>query len=111
MLTSAARAGAHAASWSRRGRVLERTAAEPSIDRSGGGPGGIQRAFPEVGPANVKGIELNPLPAALARVSVWVGEIQWLRPNGFAEAHNPILKPLDTIECRDAILDACRKSR
>ena len=26
-----------------------------------------------------------------------------MRPNGFAEARNPILKPLDTIECRDAI--------
>ena len=65
---------------------------------------GIQRAFPEVGPANVKGIELNPYAAELARVSVWVGEIQWMRRNGFAEARNPVLKPLDTIECRDAIL-------
>ena len=65
---------------------------------------GIQRAFPEVGPANVKGIELNPYAAELARVSVWVGEIQWMRRSGFAEARNPILKPLDTIECRDAIL-------
>ena len=65
----------------------------------------FQRAFPEVGPANVKGIELNPYAAALARVSLWVGEIQWRR-NGFAEARNPILKPLDTIECRDAILTA-----
>ena len=65
---------------------------------------GIQRAFPEVGPANVKGLELNPYAAELARVSVWVGEIQWMRRNGFAEARNPVLKPLDTIECRDAIL-------
>ena len=32
-----------------------------------------------------------------------LGEIQWMRRNGFAEARNPILKPLDTIECRDAI--------
>ena len=65
---------------------------------------GFQRAFPEVSPANVKGIEINPYAAELARVSVWIGEIQWMRRNGFAEAHNPILKPLDTIECRDAIL-------
>ena len=65
---------------------------------------GFQRAFPEVGPANVKGIEINPYAAELARVSVWIGEIQWMRRNGFAEARNPILKPLDTIECRDAIL-------
>ena len=65
---------------------------------------GFQRAFPEVGPANVKGIEINPYAAELARVSVWIGEIQWMRRNGFAEARDPILKPLDTIECRDAIL-------
>ena len=67
---------------------------------------GIQRAFPEIGPANVKGIEINPFAAELARVSVWIGEIQWMRRNGFAEASDPILKPLDTIECRDAILTA-----
>ena len=65
---------------------------------------GFQRAFPEIGPANVKGIEINPYAAELARVAVWIGEIQWMRRNGFAEARDPILKPLDTIECRDAIL-------
>ncbi len=65
---------------------------------------GFERAFPEIGPANVKGIEINPYAAELARVSVWIGEIQWMRRNGFLEARNPILKPLDTIECRDAIL-------
>ena len=65
---------------------------------------GFQRAFPEIGPANVKGLEINPYAAELARVSVWIGEIQWMRRNGFSESHDPILKPLDTIECRDAIL-------
>ena len=65
---------------------------------------GFQRGFPVVGPANVKGIELNAYAAELARVSVWIGEIQWMRRNGFNEACDPILKPLDTIECRDAIL-------
>ena len=65
---------------------------------------GFQRAFPEIGPANVKGIEINPYAAELARVSVWIGEIQWMRRNGFSEARDPILKPLDTIECRDAIV-------
>ena len=67
---------------------------------------GFQRAFPEIGPDNVRGIEINPYAAELARVSVWIGEIQWMRRNGFAEARDPILKPLDTIECRDAILSA-----
>ncbi|MDE0110202.1 MAG: class I SAM-dependent DNA methyltransferase [Bryobacterales bacterium] len=65
---------------------------------------GLERAFPEIGPANVKGIEMNPYAAELARVSIWIGEIQWMRRNGFTEARDPILKPLDTIECRDAIL-------
>ena len=65
---------------------------------------GLQREFPRVGPANAKGIEINPYAAELARVAVWIGEIQWMRRNGFGELRDPILKPLDTIECRDAIL-------
>ena len=48
---------------------------------------GFQRAFPVIGPANVKGIEINPYAAELARVSVWIGEIQWMR-------RNALLKPL-----------------
>ena len=52
------------------------------------------------------GIEINPYAAELARVSVWIGEIQWMQRNGFGIAKNPILRPLDTIECRDAILNA-----
>ena len=65
---------------------------------------GLQRAFPSVGPANVKGIEINAYAAELARVSVWIGEIQWMRRNGFPGSRRPILDPLETIECRDAIL-------
>ncbi len=67
---------------------------------------GFHRAFPVVGPANVKGIEINLYAAELARVAVWIGEIQWMRRNGFSEARDPILKPLNTIECRDAILSS-----
>ena len=65
---------------------------------------GLERAFPSVGPANVKGIEVNAYAAELARVSVWIGEIQWMRRNGFPGSRRPILDPLETIECRDAIL-------
>ena len=65
---------------------------------------GLPRNFPAVGPANVRGIEINAYAAELARVSVWIGEIQWMRRNGFNELRDPILKPLETIECRDAIL-------
>ena len=65
---------------------------------------GLQRGFPSVGPANVKGIELNTYAAELARVSVWIGEIQWMRRNGFPGSRQPVLDPLETIECRDAIV-------
>ena len=67
---------------------------------------GLPRAFPAVGPANIRGVEINAYAAELARVSVWIGEIQWMRRNGFNESRDPILKPLETIECRDAILTA-----
>ena len=66
---------------------------------------GLPRGFPTIGPECVKGIELNPYAAELARVSVWIGEIQWMRRNGFDAARNPILRPLGTIENRDAILN------
>ena len=52
-----------------------------------------------------EGLEINPFAAELARVSVWIGEIQWMREHGFDAWRNPILKPLDTIECRDALLN------
>jgi hypothetical protein len=66
---------------------------------------GIPIQFPQVGPQAVLGIELNPYAAELARVVIWIGEIQWMLAHGFAYARDPILKPLDTIEERDAVLD------
>lgn len=66
---------------------------------------GLPRGFPRVGPESVLGIELNPYAAELARVSVWIGEIQWMRRNGFEASRNPILRPLETIQCRDAIIN------
>ena len=47
---------------------------------------------------------MNSYAAELARVSVWIGEIQWMRRNGFPGSREPILDTLETIECRDAIL-------
>ncbi len=66
---------------------------------------GLPRAFPMVGPECVLGIELNPYAAELARVTVWIGEIQWMLGHGFSLSKNPILKPLQTIEQRDAIMN------
>lgn len=57
------------------------------------------------GPHNVLGIELNSYAAELARVTVWIGELQWMLRHGMSPSRNPILKPLDHISCRDAVLN------
>jgi type II restriction/modification system DNA methylase subunit YeeA len=56
------------------------------------------------GPQNVKGIEINQYAAELARTSIWIGNIQWLRRNGFEARKEPVLEALDAIECRDALV-------
>lgn len=61
--------------------------------------------LPEIGPEAVLGIELNAYAAELARVTVWIGEIQWMIRHGLGWRRHPILKRLDTIENRDALLD------
>jgi len=67
---------------------------------------GLGRQFPTVGPEVVQGIEINPYAAELARVTVWIGEIQWMRKNGFDVDRRPILKPLKNISCQDALIGA-----
>ncbi len=59
----------------------------------------------QTGPHNILGLEINEFAAELARVTVWIGDIQWCRRNGYPHALNPILKPLDGIEHRDALLN------
>jgi hypothetical protein len=56
------------------------------------------------GPHNVLGIELNEYAAELARVTVWIGELQWRIEHGYEFKVNPVLEPLDHIECRDALI-------
>ena len=60
----------------------------------------------ETGPSNVLGIEINAYAAELARVTVWIGEIQWMLKNGYDCKRSPILDALDHIEHRDALLNA-----
>jgi type II restriction/modification system DNA methylase subunit YeeA len=68
---------------------------------------GLQREVDAyTSPANVLGIELNEYAAELARVTVWIGELQWRLQHGYPFKVNPILDPLDQIECRDALLNA-----
>ena len=59
----------------------------------------------QIGPRSLRGIEINTYAAELARIVIWIGEIQWLRDHGHPVPHNPILPTLDVIEKRDAILD------
>ena len=66
---------------------------------------GLQRQNPLVGPEAVLGIELNSYAAELARVTVWIGEIQWMLNHGYSLSREPILKPLNNIDQRDAILN------
>jgi hypothetical protein len=57
-----------------------------------------------VGPEILHGIEINALAAELARTTIWIGDIQWGIRNGIYARPEPILRPLDSIECRDALL-------
>lgn len=67
---------------------------------------GLQRQLPQVGPEAVLGIEKNTYAAELARVTIWIGEIQWMLSHGYAYSKDPILKPLNTIEERDALINS-----
>lgn len=66
---------------------------------------GTSQETPDVGPQAVHGIELNAYAAELARVTIWIGQIQWMVSNGFSYRTNPILERLESIEQRDAVLD------
>ncbi|MFN7778901.1 MAG: class I SAM-dependent DNA methyltransferase [Betaproteobacteria bacterium] len=66
---------------------------------------GLERQIDGTGPHNVLGIELNEYAAELARVTVWIGELQWRVQRGYPFKLDPVLEPLDHIECRDAVLD------
>lgn len=40
----------------------------------------------------------------LARVTVWIGELQWRLAHGYEFKTNPVLDTLEHIECRDVLL-------
>lgn len=60
----------------------------------------------ECGTPNILGIEINEYAAELARVTVWIGDIQWCQRNGRTIHKRPVLHSLDSIEHRDALLNA-----
>jgi type II restriction/modification system DNA methylase subunit YeeA len=66
---------------------------------------GIPAPAPRVGLECVRGIEIEPYAAELARVTLWIGDLQWMRRNGYTAYAEPILSNLDHIENRDALLN------
>jgi type II restriction/modification system DNA methylase subunit YeeA len=67
---------------------------------------GLGMIVPRVGPEILHGIEINPFAAELARTTIWIGDIQWRVKNAITHHPRPILRKLDAIECRDALLTA-----
>jgi hypothetical protein len=65
---------------------------------------GLGMAVPRVGPEILHGIEINPFAAELARTTIWIGDIQWRVKNAIQHHPRPLLRKLDSIECRDALL-------
>jgi hypothetical protein len=58
----------------------------------------------EVHPRQLFGLETNIYAQELASVVVWIGYLQWLNQNGIGWPVEPILRKLDNIQQRDAIL-------
>lgn len=67
---------------------------------------GLQPRLPIVGPEILRGIEINQLAAELARTTIWIGDIQWRLRNGIHAKPKPILRKLDSIECRNSLISA-----
>jgi len=58
-----------------------------------------------VGPENMLGIDIDPFAVELTRVSLWIGEIQWVTARWAEYGREPVLGRTDQIECRDALLE------
>ncbi len=67
---------------------------------------GVPQVAPRVTLAGLRGIEIEAYAAELARVTLWIGDLQWKRRNGYTAYAEPVLETLDGIENRDALLNA-----
>lgn len=65
---------------------------------------GIEPPPLRVSVKQLRGIEIERYAAELARVTLWIGDLQWLKKNGYLPDRRPILDSLDQIEERDALL-------
>jgi type II restriction/modification system DNA methylase subunit YeeA len=66
---------------------------------------GLGSWLPQVNPTQFHGIELNPYAFDLAQTTLWIGYLQWITANGYGTPSEPILRPMDSFENKDAILD------
>jgi type II restriction/modification system DNA methylase subunit YeeA len=64
----------------------------------------LPRDDSRVGPEAVMGIEINGYAAELARLTVWITELQWQLRNGLEFNRRPILDKLDGIVRADALI-------
>lgn len=58
----------------------------------------------QVHPSQLYGLETNVYAQEMASVVVWIGYLQWLHQNGIGWPTEPILRKLDNIQNRDAVL-------
>lgn len=58
----------------------------------------------QVNPTQLFGLEINIYAQELASVVVWIGYLQWLNEHAIGWPTEPILRKLDNIQHRDAIL-------
>ncbi|MCA9011224.1 MAG: class I SAM-dependent DNA methyltransferase, partial [Planctomycetaceae bacterium] len=58
-----------------------------------------------IGPEQFLGLEVNPRAAAIADLVLWIGYLQWhIRALGKETIAEPIIRRIQNIECRDAVL-------
>lgn len=69
---------------------------------------GLSPQAPLVGPEILRGIEINRYAAELARTTIWIGFIQWKIRNAIFAHDDPVLRKLDGIENRDALVTVIR---
>ncbi len=69
------------------------------------GAHGLPTLLPhQVHPSQLYGLETNVYARELASVVVWIGYLQWLNDNNIGWPTEPILRKLDNIQQRYAIL-------
>lgn len=66
---------------------------------------GLEPPALRVSVKQLRGIEIERYAAELARVTLWIGDLQWRMKNGYTGLERPVLATLDQIEERDALLD------